>query len=112
MQLDGVAILLDHLENGESERIKRLSAETIAAAAQGNAKVKVEFINGRAVSRLLTQIVTAKAHSWTKKILYPLGAIIRDFPYAQGVFFRHGGAQERIELLYIWRYRRKRLFLS
>ena len=96
MQLDGVELLLELLEKGESETIKKLSAETIAAAAQGNSKVKVEFVNGRAVSRLLTQIIQAESDAWTKKLLYPLGTIIRDFPYAQSVFYRHGGAQDRV----------------
>ena len=96
MQLDGVELLLELIESGGSEKIRKLSAETVAAAAQGNSKVKVEFVNGRAVSRLLTQVIQAKSEAWTKKLLYPLGAIIRDFPYAESVFYRHGGAQARL----------------
>jgi len=98
MQLDGVELLLELIENGVSEKIRKFSAETVAAAAQGNSKVKVEFVNGRAVSRLLTQIIKAESDAWTKKLLYPLGAIIRDFPYAQSIFYRHGGAQILLEL--------------
>jgi len=95
MQLDGVELLLELIEKGLSEKIRMLSAETVAAASQGNSKVKVDFINGRAISRLLTQIIQSESDAWTKKLLYPLGAIIRDFPYAESVFYRHGGAQGR-----------------
>jgi hypothetical protein len=99
MQLDGVELLLELIESERSEKIRKLSAETVAAAAQGNSKVKVEFVNGRAVSRLLTQVIQAKSDACTKKLLYPLGAIIRDFPYAESVFYRHGGAQGRLRYL-------------
>ena len=78
-----------------------LSADTVAAASQGNSKVKVDFINGRAVSRLLTQIIQSESDAWTKKLLYPLGAIIRDFPYAESVFYRHGGAQDRLRYFFL-----------
>ena len=45
MQLDGVELLLELIEKGLSEKIRMLSAETVAAASQGNSKVKVDFIS-------------------------------------------------------------------
>ncbi|XP_034739165.1 nucleotide exchange factor SIL1 isoform X1 [Etheostoma cragini] len=95
--MGGLQLLLEGL-NSSDFRLQQSCAFVLGSAVSSNPLVQVKAVESGALQTLLTMLATAQPLPVTKKVLFAVASLLRNFPYAQRHFLSHGGLQVLSEL--------------
>ncbi|KAA8589201.1 hypothetical protein FQN60_010546 [Etheostoma spectabile] len=95
--MGGLQLLLEGL-NSSDFRLQQSCAFVLGSAVSSNPLVQVKAVESGALQTLLTMLATAQPRPVTKKVLFAVASLLRNFPYAQRHFLSHGGLQVLSEL--------------
>ncbi|XP_035860114.1 nucleotide exchange factor SIL1 isoform X1 [Sander lucioperca] len=95
--MGGLQLLLEGL-NSSDFRLQQSCAFVLGSAVSSNPLVQVKAVESGALQTLLTMLATAQPLPVTKKVLFAVASLLRNFPYAQRHFLTHGGLQVLSEL--------------
>ncbi|XP_055015442.1 nucleotide exchange factor SIL1 isoform X2 [Boleophthalmus pectinirostris] len=90
--MGGLVFILEGLNSSDS-RLQESSAFVLGSALSSNPTVQVKAVESGALQTLLTLLATTEHFPVQKKVLFAVGSLLRNFPFAQQHFLSNGGLQ-------------------